>query len=102
MPTQYPEKTSRQAHFPVARAFAMCECVSIAKVASERKDKMNRAAAAIAEKFAAMPLDQVKEVAAMAAARMDDEGDILLGYALMHLELRMDEAEFIALCDTFA
>jgi hypothetical protein len=42
------------------------------------------------------------EVATTAAARMDDEGDMVLNAALTALELRMSEREFIALCDTFA
>ena len=45
---------------------------------------------------------QIIEIANAAAARMDDEGDIVLNGALTVLELRMDEQDFIALCDGFA
>ena len=46
--------------------------------------------------------EQIVEIADMAAARSDDEGDIALNAALTVLELRMPEQEFIALCDKFA
>jgi len=47
---------------------------------------------------------QIVEIIHAAAARADEEGDIVLEKALMVLELRddMPEAEFIAICDKLA
>ena len=57
---------------------------------------------AIVSKMHEMETAQIIEISHAAAARADDEGDIVLGAALMVLELRMPEPEFIALCDQFA
>ena len=57
---------------------------------------------AIATKMQTLETDQIVEIAIAAAARMDDEGDIVLDVALTVLELRMPEAEFVTLCDMFA
>ena len=57
---------------------------------------------AIVTKCYELETAQLVEVAHNAAARMDDEGDMVLNAALTVLELRMPEADFIALCDTFA
>jgi len=57
---------------------------------------------AIVTKCYELTTAQLVEVATTAAARMDDEGDMVLNAALTALELRMSEREFIALCDTFA
>jgi hypothetical protein len=56
----------------------------------------------IAAKLRQLPIGQLAEIARAAAARCDDEGDIVLNVALMVLEHTMPEAEFIAFCEEFA
>jgi hypothetical protein len=57
---------------------------------------------AIVTKCQKLETAQLIEVAQKAAARMDEDGDIVLDAALTVLELRMSTAAFIALCDDIA
>jgi len=46
-------------------------------------------------RFLRLDIGQIQEVAQAAADRRDQEGDMVLDAALMELELRMPEADFL-------
>jgi hypothetical protein len=56
----------------------------------------------IAARLRDLETSQIVAIVRAAAARQDDDGDIVLDVGLAVLELRMPEAAFLALCEEFA